>query len=47
VDSLEKDKEIWDKLCVDHEGTKPMRKAKIEVLQGQLDTFIMYDDETP
>jgi hypothetical protein len=30
-----------------HEGTKPMRKAKIEMLEGQLNRFIMFDDETP
>jgi hypothetical protein len=30
-----------------HEGSKPMRKAKVEMLEGQLNWFIMYDDETP
>jgi hypothetical protein len=30
-----------------HEGSKPMRKAKVEMLEGQLNRFIMYDDETP
>jgi hypothetical protein len=30
-----------------HEGSKPVRKAKIEMLEGQLNRFIMYDDETP
>jgi hypothetical protein len=30
-----------------HEGSKPVRKAKIEMLEGQLNSFIMYDDETP
>jgi hypothetical protein len=29
-------KEIWDILKVAHEGTKPMRKAKIEIIKGQL-----------
>jgi hypothetical protein len=28
-----------------HEGSKPMRKAKVEMLEGQLNRFIMYDDE--
>jgi hypothetical protein len=30
-----------------HEGTRPVRKAKIEMLEGQLDRFVMLDDETP
>jgi hypothetical protein len=29
------------------EGTQPVRKAKIEMLEGQLDRFMMLDDETP
>jgi hypothetical protein len=28
-----------------HEGSKPVRKAKIEMLEGQLNRFIMYNDE--
>jgi hypothetical protein len=30
-----------------HEGTRPMRKANMEMLEGQLNRFIMYDDEMP
>jgi hypothetical protein len=44
---LEKVKDIWETLCVSHEGTKAMRKAKIEMLEGQLDRCVMLDDETP
>jgi hypothetical protein len=29
-----------------HEGSKPMRKAKVEMLEDQLNRFIMYDDKT-
>jgi hypothetical protein len=29
-----------------HEGSKPMRNAKVEMLEGQLNRFIMYNDET-
>jgi hypothetical protein len=29
-----------------HEGSKPVRKVKVEMLEGQLNHFIMYDDET-
>jgi hypothetical protein len=30
-----------------HEGSKPVRKAKMEMLEGQLNHLIMHDDETP
>jgi hypothetical protein len=30
-----------------HEGTRPVRMAKIEMLEGQLNRFFMFDDETP
>jgi hypothetical protein len=30
-----------------HEGSMPVRKAKVEMLEGQLNRFIMYDDKTP
>jgi hypothetical protein len=30
-----------------HEGSKPVRKAKVEMLECQLNRFIMYDDEMP
>jgi hypothetical protein len=30
-----------------HEGSKLVRKADAEMLEGQLNHFIMYDDETP
>jgi hypothetical protein len=30
-----------------HEGSKPMKKAKVEMLEGQLNRFIMFDDKTP
>jgi hypothetical protein len=29
-----------------HEGSKPVRKAKIDMLEGQLNRFIKFDDET-
>jgi hypothetical protein len=28
-----------------HKGSKPMRMAKIEMLEGQLNRFDMFDDE--
>jgi hypothetical protein len=30
-----------------HEGSRPVRKAKIEMLERQLNRFIMFDDESP
>jgi hypothetical protein len=47
VDGLEKASEIWETLRVFHEGSQPVHKAKIEMLEGQLDRFVMLDDETP
>jgi hypothetical protein len=30
-----------------HEGTKPIKKAKRQLIEGQLDRFVMLDDEDP
>jgi hypothetical protein len=30
-----------------HEGSRPIRKAKVEMFEVQLNHFIMYDDEAP
>jgi hypothetical protein len=30
-----------------HEGSKSVRKVKIDMLEGQLNRFIMFDDEIP
>jgi hypothetical protein len=30
-----------------HEESKPMRKEKIDMLKGQLNRFVIFDDETP
>jgi hypothetical protein len=47
VNALEKAKDIWDTLQRAHEGTKPMKKAKRQLIEGQLDRFVMLDDEDP
>jgi hypothetical protein len=47
VDGLEKAKNVWTTLWMAHEGSKPVRKAKIDMLEGQLTRFVMFDDETP
>jgi hypothetical protein len=38
-------KDVWSTLWMAHEGSRPMRKANVEMLEGQLNRFIMYDDE--
>jgi hypothetical protein len=40
-------KDVWTTLQMAHEGSKPMRKAKVEMLEDQLNHFIMYDDKMP
>jgi hypothetical protein len=45
VNGLEEAKHIWDTLQRAHEGTKPVKKAKRQFIEGQLDRFVMLDDE--
>jgi hypothetical protein len=40
-------KDVWTTLRIAHEGSKPVRKVKVEMLEGQLNHFIMYDDDMP
>jgi hypothetical protein len=47
VDGLDVAKDVWTTLWMAHEGSKPVRKVKVEMLEGQLNCLIMYDDETP
>jgi regulator of replication initiation timing len=47
VDDLDVVKDIWTTLQIAHEGSKPVRNAKIKMLEGQLNCFIMYNDEMP
>jgi hypothetical protein len=47
VDDLDVANDVWATLRMAHEGSKPMRKAWIKMLEGQLNRFIMFDDETP
>jgi hypothetical protein len=47
VNGLETAKEIRDTLQRAHEGTKPVKKAKRQLIEGQLDRFVMLDDEVP
>jgi hypothetical protein len=47
VNGLEKAKDIWGTLQRAHEGIKPMKKAKRQLIEGQLDRFVMLDDKDP
>jgi hypothetical protein len=47
VVGLNVNKDVWTTLQIAHEGSKPVRKAKIKMLEGQLNHFIIYDDEMP
>jgi hypothetical protein len=47
VNGLEKAKSICDTLQRTHEGTKPVKKAKRQLIEGQLDRFVMLYDEDP
>jgi hypothetical protein len=47
VDGLEEAKDVWTTLRMAHEGSKPMRKAKIDMFEGQLNRFVIFDNETP
>jgi hypothetical protein len=39
VNGLEMAKDIWDTLQGAHEVTKPVKKAKRQLIEGQLDRF--------
>jgi hypothetical protein len=47
VNGLEKANVICDTLQRAHEGTKPVKKAKRQLIEGQLNRFVMLDDEDP
>jgi hypothetical protein len=47
VNGLEKAMYIWDTLQRAHEGTKTVKKAKRQLVEGQLDRFVMLDGESP
>jgi hypothetical protein len=47
VDGLDVAKNVWTTLRMAYEESKPVRKATVEMLEGQLNRFIMFDNETP
>jgi hypothetical protein len=46
VDGLDVAKDVWNTLRMAHKGSRPVRKAKIEMIEGKLNRFILFDDET-
>jgi hypothetical protein len=40
-------KDVWTTLQMTHEVFKHVRKVRVEMFEGQLNRFIMYDDEIP
>jgi hypothetical protein len=46
VDGLDVAEDVWTTLQMAHEGSKTVRKDKVEMLEGQLNWFIMFDDKT-
>lgn len=47
VHGLGSAKEIWNTLKVTHEGMKAIRKARIELLEGELGRFAICPDKQP
>jgi hypothetical protein len=47
VDGMDEAREVWTTLWIAHEGSKPVRKAKIDMLEVQLNRFVMFDNEAP
>jgi NACalpha-BTF3-like transcription factor len=47
ADGLEEDKDVWTTLQMAYEVSKPVRKSKIDMLERQLNRFVIFDNETP
>jgi hypothetical protein len=46
IRSVEVAKKIWDTLREAHERTVEARESKMDLLQGELEYFVMHDEET-
>jgi hypothetical protein len=46
IRGLEIAKDIWDTLQLSHEGTDVVKEVKMDVLQGELESFVMKKDES-
>jgi hypothetical protein len=46
VCNFEVAKKIWDTLIEAHEGTDEVRESQMDLLQGELEHFVMHDEET-
>jgi hypothetical protein len=45
IHNVEIAKQIWDTLREAHEGTDKVREGKMDSLQGELEHFVMHDEE--
>jgi hypothetical protein len=46
IRNVEIAKKMWDTLKEAHEGTDEVREGKMDLLQGELEHFVMHDEET-
>jgi hypothetical protein len=46
IRGLEIAKDIWDTLQLSHEGTDVVKEGKMDVFQGELESFVMKKDES-
>ena len=46
IRGLDSAKEIWDTLKMSHEGSEDVIESKIDLIQGELESFVMNKDET-
>jgi hypothetical protein len=46
VDGMDSAKKIWDTLQVNHEGTRKVGEGRIRALEGELNRFIIRENET-
>jgi hypothetical protein len=47
VNGLDLIKDVWNTLQMAHEVSNPVSMAMIEILEGKLNRFVMFDDEIP
>ena len=45
VDGLKSAKEVWETLFINHEGSRQVREGRIRALEGELNRFILKEDE--
>ncbi|XP_072146573.1 uncharacterized protein [Setaria viridis] len=46
-DGLKSTKDVWDTLFINYQGTRKVREGRIRALEGELNCFIIRENETP